>query len=139
MVTVSPRGPFGDRYFVSKSVSKKPTILFVEDDETFRYAACRHLEANGYSVVDVPSSMDALRVIDEGDIDVVIADIALYPKEPHGVALARMIRRKQPNIRILFVTGIKDIEQLEAEIPGEVLYKPVELATLSRKVQELLA
>ena len=120
-------------------MSKVPTILFVEDDEAFRYAACHHLQAKGYSVVDVPSSLEALRVVDEGGIDVVIADVALYPKEPHGVALARMIRRKHPATRILFVTGVMDIEQLETGIPGEVLYKPVELADLSRKVGELLA
>ena len=119
-------------------MSKSPTILFVEDDEIFRYAACHYLQAKGYSVVDVPSSLNALRVIDKGGIDVLIADVALYPKEPHGVALARMIRSKHPNIRILFVTGVKDIEQLESAIPGEVLYKPVDLADLSRKVQQLL-
>ncbi len=120
-------------------MSKAPTILIVEDDEAFRYAASRHLKAKGYSVIDVPSSMDALRVIDQGGIDVVIADIALGPEEPHGVALARMIRRKHPAIGMLFVTGIRNVEQLEPEIPGEVLIKPFELAELSRKVQELLA
>lgn len=118
---------------------KSPTILFVEDDETFRYAACHHLQAEGYTVVDVPSSMDALRAIDQGGIDVVIADVALYPNEPHGVALARMIHRNHPSIHILFVTGVENVERLEPVIPGEVLYKPVELAHLSRKVQELLA
>lgn len=120
-------------------MSKTPTILFVEDDEAFRYAACHHLQAEGYSVVDVPNSMQALRAIDEGNFGVVIADVALYPNEPHGVALARMIRNKHPDIRILFVTGVLDIEQKESGIPGEILYKPVDLAVLSRKVQELLA
>jgi two-component system, cell cycle response regulator CpdR len=120
-------------------MSKRPTILFVEDDDAFRYAASHYLKANGYSVIDVPSSIDALRVFEEGGgVDVVIADVALYPNEPHGIALARMIRRKHRDVRILFVTGIKDIEQLESGIPGEVLYKPVELADLARKVQELL-
>jgi CheY-like chemotaxis protein len=114
-------------------------MLFVEDDEAFRYAACHHLRASGCSVVEVSSSLEALRVVEKGGIDVVIADVALYPKEPHGVAMARMIHNKYPSIRILFVTGIKDIEELESGIPGDVLYKPVELADLSRKVQELLA
>lgn len=117
---------------------ENPTILVVEDDEAFRYAACHHLQAEGYSVVDVPSSMAALQVIEQGGIDVVVLDIALYPNEPHGVALARMIQRKHPSIRILFVTAVKNIEQLEPAIPGEILYKPVELSALSRKVQELL-
>ena len=118
---------------------KRPTILLVEDDEAFRYATCQHLQAEGYSVIEVPGSLDALRAIDNGGIDAVIVDIALNPGEPHGVALARMIRRTNPDVRILFITGVKDIEKLEPAIPGEVLYKPVELADLSRKVKELLS
>ncbi len=120
-------------------MSKKPTVLFVEDDEAFRYAASRHLQAKGYSVVDVPSSMEALRKIDGGNIDIVVSDIGLYSNEPHGVALARMIRNKHPSVPILFITGITDIDRLESAIPGEVLHKPIELADLSRKVGELLA
>jgi CheY-like chemotaxis protein len=120
-------------------MSKKPTVLFVEDDEAFRYAACRHLQAAGYSVVDVPSSIDALRVIEKGGVDLVIADIALHAEEPHGIALARMIRRKHPGIGILFVTGVENVEQLEPDIPGEILHKPIELAVLSQKVREMLA
>jgi two-component system, cell cycle sensor histidine kinase and response regulator CckA len=120
-------------------MTKTPTILVVEDDEAFRYAASHHLKAEGYAVLDVPSSTEALRVIDQGGIDVVIADVTLYPKEPHGIALGRMIRMKNPNTRILFVTGVTDIEKLEPNMPGEVLFKPIELADLSRKVEELLA
>jgi CheY-like chemotaxis protein len=77
-------------------MSETPTILFVEDDEAFRYAASRYLKAKGYSVIDVSSSMDALRVIDHGGISLVISDVNLNQNEPHGVALARMIRRKNP-------------------------------------------
>jgi CheY-like chemotaxis protein len=38
-----------------------PTILLVEDDEAFRYAASRHLRNDGYTVIDVAGSMDALK------------------------------------------------------------------------------
>jgi CheY-like chemotaxis protein len=117
----------------------KATILLVEDDEAFRYAATRHLHRNGYAVIGVPSSVEALRAIDGGDIDVVVADVALYPREPHGIALARMILTKYPKMPILFVTAVMDIEQIESGIPGEILYKPVELADLARKLGELLA
>jgi CheY-like chemotaxis protein len=117
----------------------KATILLVEDDEAFRYAASRHLQSNGYAVIGVPSSIEALRAIDGGGIDVVVADVALYPKEPHGIALGRMIRNKHPKMPILFVTAVMDIEQLESGIPGEIFYKPIELADLARKLGELLA
>ena len=118
---------------------KPPAILFVEDDDAFRYAACHYLQAKGYSVVDVPGSLDALRAVEQSNFDIVIADIALNPREPHGVAMARMIRSKHPGTRFLFVTGVTDIEELEAAIPGQILYKPVELSELSHKVVALLA
>jgi two-component system, cell cycle sensor histidine kinase and response regulator CckA len=123
----------------SANLSKKHTILFVEDDEAFRYAACRHLQAKGYSVIGVPSSIDALRAIEEHGVDLVITDVTLNPNEPHGVALALLLRSKHPGVQILFVTGMMDLEQRDPELAGQVLYKPVELADLSRKVGELLA
>ena len=117
------------------------TVLVVEDDNVFRYAACHYLRAEGYTVIDVRSSMDALKILDKGDgFDIVIADIALYPKEPTGFALARMIRFKNPNIRVLFVTGDLDILKKEPGMDGEVvLYKPIDLPELSGKVTEMLA
>jgi two-component system cell cycle response regulator CpdR len=117
-----------------------PTILFVEDDDAFRYAACRHLRSEGYTVVDAPSSMDALKLLDKGGgIDIVVVDIALHPKEPHGFALARMIRHKHPYMPVLFITGVLDILKVEPGIEGEpILYKPVDLAELSRKIGEQL-
>src|ERR1700761_1382306 len=115
-------------------MSKAPTILFVEDDEAFRYAACRHLQEDGYSVVCVPSSMDALRAMEKGVVDVAVIDIVLHPNEPHGIALARMIQNKHPDTGILFVTGVMDVEKFDRGIPAEILYKPVELAVLSQKV-----
>jgi two-component system, cell cycle sensor histidine kinase and response regulator CckA len=117
-----------------------PTILLVEDDDIFRYAASRYLRKHGYTVVEASGSMEGLRIIDGGGIDVVVVDITLQPREPHGVALARMIRVKNPDIRVLFVTGYLDILKIEPGLEGEtILYKPVELAELSRKIAELLS
>lgn len=50
-----------------------------------------------------------------------------------------MIHNGHPGMRILFVTGMLDIEKLESSLPGEILFKPVDLAVLSAKVDELLA
>jgi two-component system, cell cycle sensor histidine kinase and response regulator CckA len=119
-----------------------PTVLLVEDDDIFRYTMCHYLRGEGYSVTDVSGSMDALKVLDgsHNGIDLVVADMALHPQEPHGFALARMIRHKNPSTRVLFVTGVLDIEKTEPGMKDEsILYKPFELSTLSRKVGEMLA
>jgi DNA-binding response OmpR family regulator len=117
-----------------------PTILLVEDDDAFRYAASRHLRSEGYTVIDVAGSMDALKVLDGGGIDMMVVDIALPVKEPPGFALARMVRYKHPEMPVLFVTGVLDIEKIEPGIEGDmILYKPIEMSELSRKISELLA
>jgi DNA-binding LytR/AlgR family response regulator len=83
--------------------------------------------------------MDALKILDKGrGFDIVVADIALQPTEPHGFALARMIRFKNPEVRVMFVTGNLEILKVEPGLEGElILYKPVELSELSEKIDEL--
>jgi DNA-binding NtrC family response regulator len=114
------------------------SVLIVEDDEAFRYAVARHLTSKGYRVAEASGSMEAMVELDRGGIDVVVIDVMLQPNEPHGLALGRMILNKNPGMTIIVVTGRRDIAELETYIPGEVLYKPVELEELSDKIRELL-
>lgn len=83
--------------------------------------------------------MDALRAIDNGYFDLLITDVRLGSREPHGVALARMAHHKYPSLKILFLTGTMNIEQDEPNLPGVTLYKPVDLSILSKKVQDMLS
>lgn len=50
-----------------------------------------------------------------------------------------MIVNKKPDMPVLFVTGRHDLIEIAGYIPGEVLYKPVDLDELSRKIGERLA
>jgi two-component system, cell cycle sensor histidine kinase and response regulator CckA len=116
------------------------TILLVEDDEALSYAISRHLKSEGYTVIVTSGSMAALRELDNGAIDITIAviDVSLQPGEPHGIALARMIALNSPAVAVLFVTGRKDLIEIAGGIPGDVLYKPIELNELAQKVRELV-
>ena len=87
--------------------------------------------------VTVTGSMDALRELDNGGIDIVVADVGLQPNEPHGISLGRMILTKAPTIAVLFITGRRELT--EKDFPGDVLFKPIDLEELARKIGELLA
>jgi hypothetical protein len=53
-------------------------------------------------------------------IDVVVTDIKLAPGEPHGLALARMIRHK--NLRMPIILMTVDPQLIEGEaLPGSLL------------------
>jgi DNA-binding response OmpR family regulator len=109
----------------------KGTVLIVEDDESFGYAAARHLEKAGYQSIVTQSSMVAMEELDKQRIDVVVTDIKLAKGEPHGLALARIIQNK---FSIILVTAYPELLDSEVAVPGTVLHKPVDLAALTREV-----
>ena len=115
------------------------TILIVEDDEAFSYAASHYLKSKGYNVIVAAGSLAALRKLDYEQIDVVVADVALQPNEPHGLSLGRMIVTQKPAVPVLFVTGRPDLIELDGQPPGDVLFKPVDFDELAQKLDELLA
>jgi CheY-like chemotaxis protein len=115
-----------------------PTVLIVEDDDAFAYAASRHFQKLGYSTVVASGSLSALQELERQSVDVVITDVRLKDDEPHGVALARMIRNRDRAMPVLLVTGYPEMVEREQPLPGQVFVKPVELDALAMAVQASL-
>lgn len=118
-------------------VNERPTVLIVEDDEAFAYAAARYLESKGYNSVVALGSLAAFRELDRQSVDVVIADVILGNNEPHGVSLGRMIRNRDQRMPVVLITAYPDMLEREKPLPGPVLAKPVDLAKLSELVETL--
>ena len=114
------------------------TILIVEDDAAFAYAAQRHLESCNYRVISAVSSLEALEKFDEQPVDLIITDIRLLQGEPHGLSLARIIRQRKPKIPVILITAYPELLEGESTLPGLVFHKPIELATLRNAVKACL-
>lgn len=112
---------------------QQPTILVVEDDNSFAYATSRYLQSLGYRTMTVSGSMAALARLDNTDVDLVITDIRLHEGEPHGLALGRMVATRRPKISVILVTAFPELLQGEG-LPGPVLQKPVDLPMLAQAV-----
>lgn len=80
-------------------------VLVVEDDKLIAELERDFLEANNYKVFLVTNSKDALKVMDEEDINAILLDVTLPGED--GFSLCRRIRAKT-DVPILFVTGKKD-------------------------------
>src|SRR5215469_300886 len=113
------------------------TVLLVEDDRALSYSAARYLSTKGFNVIEAPGSMAALREFDSENVDVVVADLVLQPNEPHGLALSRMIAHRRPGTPVLLITGHRDLIEQALSVPCDVLYKPIEMDELARKIDEL--
>jgi CheY-like chemotaxis protein len=115
------------------------TLLLVEDDDAFRYAASRYLNWAGFRVVAVRTTMEALREMDFGlRIDALVTDVSMPTGNPHGVSFALMAHRRIPATPILFMTAFPDLIE-DYPLPGKVLCKPVSLEKLTDEIEALFS
>ena len=92
-------------------MSKVPTILVVDDERTIREVVRRYLEIDGYRVLDAADGEQALRIVREEKLDLVILDIMLPNID--GWAITRKLRN--PNDYAAFLaTGETPIILLTA-------------------------
>jgi len=114
-------------------------VLLVDNDAAFADAAARSFESVGMRTVVALDSMAAIDCFDSNAIDVVVTDIKLPEGEPHGLALARMIKNKKPHVPIVLMTAYPELLKKEVALPGAALCKPLEIAELCRAIKVRMA
>jgi DNA-binding NtrC family response regulator len=123
-----------------QQVSGRTTsILLVDDDEAFCYAASRYLLLRGYLVTTVLNGTFALQALDRGTFDLLVIDCVMPPGTVRGAALGRMVRYRDAKQPIIFITAHRDIVAIEGELPGPILFKPIDLAELYGVISKIFA
>ena len=116
-------------------------ILVVEDDDDVRRYTAESLIELGYTVLQASNAASALPFIErESPLSLLFTDLGL-PGDLDGKALAQRARQLRPTLPVLITSAyagalLRD-DRLDAEV--ELLSKPFTLATLSQRVQQLLA
>ena len=82
---------------------KRLHILVVEDDDTLRELLAEVLRGWGYQAVVVPSGARAVELLETQLFEVAVVDIHL--PEMDGVELLRHLKRHDPSIEVLMMTG----------------------------------
>ncbi|MXN63735.1 response regulator [Stappia sp. GBMRC 2046] len=117
------------------------SILLVEDEEAVRAFAARALSSRGYTVHEASSGTEALEIMEEtgGKVDIVVSDVVM--PEMDGPTLLRELRKTQPDLKIIFVSGYAE-EAFEKNLPENekftFLPKPFTLKQLATVVKEVL-
>jgi DNA-binding NtrC family response regulator len=116
------------------------SILVLEDDEAMGRLICRWLEAAGHRVQVLAQAASALDEIDGGaSFDLYLLDVRMPAGELHGLALARMIKTRFPNARIIFATGDPDLVSAPDGALGPVFAKPIDFIELLKEIERQLA
>ena len=125
---------------VGGNIKPPARVLVVDDEEGIRRYAARVLGDAGYAITVAADGPEALRIADEqGMFDLFVVDINMPGMR--GDELARQLRQREPNVKVLFFTGFSDrlFEERHVLWEGEAfLEKPVTKNGLLEAVALLL-
>jgi two-component system, response regulator PdtaR len=101
----------------------RQTILVVDDEPLIRMHVRRVLENAGHAAKGASNAEEALRLINEGGITLLVTDIDM-PGAMDGLALAREVRTTRPDIAVIVTSGHHPRAQ---EMPSDAhfLSKPI--------------
>jgi two-component system cell cycle sensor histidine kinase/response regulator CckA len=117
-------------------------ILLVEDEDPVRAVNARALTARGYTVLEAASGVEALQVFEElqEPVDLVVSDVVM--PEMDGPTLLRELRKRHPDLKVIFVSGYAE-DAFRKNLPeGEdfnFLAKPFSLKQLVEAVKQAIA
>ena len=114
-------------------------ILVVDDEEGLRSLLGAFLRRAGYAVETADTVSRARALIGASSFDAVVCDIVL-PDES-GVALMDEIRRRDPLVPVIMMTGMPTVETAAAAVRAgafDYLTKPVERETFLRTVRNAI-
>ncbi|MDV4156664.1 response regulator [Rhizobium brockwellii] len=129
----SPPPPTASAETVATASLTSPLrILLVEDEPLILMSTTDMLETLGHMVFEATSAEEALSVLEQEDVDVLMTDHGLPGMS--GADLAVACRRRQPELAIVFSSGMIGIPQIDGHqlISDAVLLgKPYEQAGLA--------
>jgi len=113
-------------------------ILIVDDEEIVIRSCRRILAGDDFTINSVESGQEALKILDEGDYDIVVLDIAMPGLT--GIEVTRRLHAMAPDTRVLILSMYDDEESLhealDAGAAGYIL-KDHTSALLVTAVEEL--
>ncbi len=117
------------------------SVLLVEDEEKVRLVVRRMLIKQGYTIFEAASAEEALKIFesDHPDVDLLLTDVVMPGMT--GRELALVVRRKRPELKILFMSGYADslvVQKGSLELGQEFMEKPFTADMLARKVRAIL-
>jgi len=86
----------------------KKTILLVDDESAIREVLNISLSDTGYNVLTAENGTQAINIIKNNDVPVVITDIKMPGID--GIELLRKIKSKNPETEVIMLTGHGDLE-----------------------------
>ena len=117
-----------------------PKLLLIDDNEEILISLKSFLSKRNFDVISASNGLDALKLLEvtTHDFDLVITDLVM--PNISGVAVTTIIKKQNPNMPIIAITGYgEEPEALAREANADiVMEKPFKLDVLESNILNLL-
>jgi CheY-like chemotaxis protein len=119
-------------------VNERPVVLLVEDEADVRRLMVRMLEDSPVRTEEADNGASGLQAARRlnGSLCLIVTDIDMPVMD--GLEFARILRRTDRRVPILFITGSDPALAAEAGLNGEVLRKPFGVEVFLDRVMRLI-
>ncbi|WP_283184232.1 ATP-binding protein [Pseudomonas svalbardensis] len=133
-----PKGDLGESH-QPEPFGNNETILLVDDEAAIRQMGAELLSETGYRVIEAVDSDSAMKQAEKLEhLDLLLTDIGL-PGLMNGISLAAELKKKYPQLKVLFITGFAGGARLvTVDATTRILTKPFSLNELSSRVNSLI-
>ncbi len=114
-------------------------ILVVDDNESIRKLITAYLQAEGYNVLHASDGVEALELLENTKIDLMIADIMMPRMD--GYTLTEDLRNANYNFPILMITAKETFEDKKKGFNAgtdDYMVKPIDMNEMLLRVAALL-
>ncbi|MCD4791270.1 MAG: sigma-54 dependent transcriptional regulator [Bacteroidales bacterium] len=113
-------------------------VLILDDEKGFREEISEFLKEEGYNVLTAGLPSEAIKLIDNNDVDIAVFDIRM--PEMDGLSLLHQIKQEYQEIEIIMMTGYGDMSSvIKAMRYGAVdfLRKPFKLTEIKETINRV--
>ena len=102
-------------------------ILLVDDDEDFRKSVREILELEDYGIIEASNGVEAISLLQNEDVDLIITDILMPACEGNEFALE--VKKARPDLKVIGMTGggkimsSRNVQEACSQILFEVVLK----------------
>ena len=119
-------------------MTKKPSVLLVDDDPQLIRLVRANLESSGYRVLSAAEGISALRLLDQETPDLVVLDIMLPGMD--GYALCQRVREISSVPIIMLTAKVEDADKVKGLKIGadDYITKPFNVQELLARIEAVL-
>src|SRR6056297_116605 len=117
-------------------------ILIIDDEVGLRRGLAKRLQVEGYEVHEASNSKEALKLISQRKINIILLDLRLADEDGH--TLLYDLKKEEPDISIIIITGYGTIQSAVTCMragASNYLTKPIDqdmlLTSISREIQTI--